>query len=295
MVTEVQILRPVPATESVVSALRQASVATGSDFDYLLATATRESSLQPQAKSKSSSATGLLQFLDQTWLGLVKRFGEKHGLGPLASAIEQAPTGTCSVRSAELKAEILALRNDPKLSALMAGEAAKETKASLECSLGRQLNDNELYAAHFFGQGGARKLFSLRAQDPGQRADAAFPEAAKANRAVFYHRDGSAKTVGEIYNWIVKKPPTSAQAPSIAMAASQLPAGAPTPNTGTAVTRGLASIGSNSERHAPMAAYRAQTVPMTTLPRTGLVLSAAVIEIFAALGSADFVRARNET
>lgn len=64
MVAEIQSVKAIAGPESVVAALRQASASTGFDFDYLLSTAMRESSLQPQAKSKSSSATGLFQFID---------------------------------------------------------------------------------------------------------------------------------------------------------------------------------------------------------------------------------------
>ena len=190
----------------ILATLRQASIKTGSDFQYLLNTAIRESSLQPSAKSKHSSATGLFQFIDQTWLSLVKRHGGKHGLGEYAAAIQQNRNGGCSVPSAEMKAAILALRQNPELSALMAGEAARETKQSLECSLGREINCGELYAAHFLGQGGAKRLISLYDADPEQRADLAFPQAAKSNRSVFYHPDGRAKTIGELYSWIVKEP-----------------------------------------------------------------------------------------
>src|SRR4051812_19563867 len=145
MILESQNVRTATHPPDVVSALREASAKTGSDFDYLLTTAMRESRLQPQAKSKNSSASGLFQFIDQTWLSLVKRYGERHGLGDYAAAIEQKKTGSCTVASAEMKAAILALRQDPELSAMMAGEAARETKESLECSLGRQVNCGELY------------------------------------------------------------------------------------------------------------------------------------------------------
>src|SRR6476469_8403538 len=101
----------------VLSALRTASAKTGLDFDYLLNTAMRESSLNSQAKSKGSSASGLFQFIDQTWLGLVKRFGERYGLGSFAGAIQQNRDGHYSVTSADTKAAILALRQNPELSA----------------------------------------------------------------------------------------------------------------------------------------------------------------------------------
>jgi hypothetical protein len=224
----------------ILATLREASVKTGSDFQYLLNTAIRESGLQPSAKSKNSSATGLFQFIDQTWLSLVKRHGGKHGLGEYAAIIQQNKSGGCSVPSAEMKAAILALRQNPELSALMAGEAARETKQSLECSLGREVNCGELYAAHFLGQGGAKRLLSLRDANPNQAADLAFPQAAKANRSVFYHADGRAKTIGELYSWIVKEPNVK---PALAAVASKPVADAitlnvdctvPGPSTGVA-------------------------------------------------------------
>ena len=94
----------------------------------------------------------------------------------------QSDTGRYQVGSKDTKAAILALRKDPEVSALMAGEAAKETKQSLECLLGREVCGGELYAAHFLGQGGARRLIALNEKNPDAHADAAFPQAAKANR-----------------------------------------------------------------------------------------------------------------
>ena len=191
----------------VLAALRAASSKTGLDFDYLLHTAMRESSLNVQAQSKTSSASGLFQFVEQTWLGLIKRYGERYGLGSYASSIQQSGNGRYAVASPETKSAILALRQDPELSALMAGEGAKQTKQSLECALGREVCGGELYAAHFFGPSGARHLIELKERNPDGRADIAFPQAAKANKSAFYHADGTAKTVGEVYAWAVGVPP----------------------------------------------------------------------------------------
>src|SRR5580765_5236075 len=199
----------------VLAALHSASAKTGTDFGYLLATAMRESNLDTQAKSKASSATGLFQFVDQTWLSLVKRYGERHGLSDYAAAIRKTDAGGYSVASHATKSAILALRKDPELSALMAGEAAKETRQSLECSLGRDVCGGELYAAHFLGEGGARRLIALNEKNPDAAADVAFPLAARSNRSAFYHSDGTAKTVGELYDWIVDLPAPPDAAPAL--------------------------------------------------------------------------------
>src|ERR1051325_7303452 len=73
----------------VVDAIRYGAAQTGTGFDYLVKTAQRESSLDPSAKAKTSSASGLFQFIDQTWLGLIKSDGAKYGLGAYASAVNE--------------------------------------------------------------------------------------------------------------------------------------------------------------------------------------------------------------
>src|ERR1700754_2263610 len=120
-----------PADPStVVSALRSAAAATGSDFNYLLGTAMRESSLKPGAQSSTSSATGLFQFVDQTWLGLVKSHGAKYGLANMADAIQVSGDGHYRAASDADRQSILDLRKNPQISALMAGEYSKASAAT---------------------------------------------------------------------------------------------------------------------------------------------------------------------
>jgi len=189
----------------VVDALRKAADATGSDFHYLLGTAMRESSLKPNAQSSSSSATGLFQFIDQTWLGLVKEHGAQHGLGNYAASITRQSDGRYRA-DADLKQTILALRKNPEVCALMAGEYAKTTQGALRASLGRDVCGGELYAAHFLGPDAAGKLIKLAGSDPGASAAAQFPQAASANKSVFFHADGTSKSVREVYDWAVRQP-----------------------------------------------------------------------------------------
>ncbi len=190
---------------SVLAALKHAAAATGSDFHYLLGTAMRESSLKPNAQSSTSSATGLFQFIDQTWLGLVKEHGAQHGIGNLANAISRDANGRYRA-DASVKQSILALRKDPQICALMAGEHAKSTQGQLQASLGREICGGELYAAHFLGPDAATKLIRLAEKDPGASAAVQFPQAASANKSVFYHGDGRAKSVREVYDWALRQP-----------------------------------------------------------------------------------------
>src|SRR3569833_1076668 len=191
---------PLSLPEShVVSALRNAAAVTGSDFHYLLGTAMRESSLKPNAQSHTSSAAGLFQFIDQTWLGLVKEHGARHGLSGFAAAIKQDASGRYHAPDG-MKDSILSLRSDPNMSALMAGEYAKSTEGQMRASLGREVCGGELYAAHFLGPDAACKLLRLAGSDPTASAAAHFPQAAASNRSVFFRADGGPKSVREIYD-----------------------------------------------------------------------------------------------
>lgn len=190
---------------SVVTALRNAAAATGSDFHYLLGTAMRESSLRPNAQSHSSSAVGLFQFIDQTWLGLVKKYGPQYGLANYAADITKGADGHYHALASERHA-ILALRRDPEVCALMAGEYAKSTQDKMQANLGRDVCGGELYAAHFLGPEAACRLIRLVGSDPAANAADQFPQAAAANRTVFYHADGTPKSVRDVYDWAMRQP-----------------------------------------------------------------------------------------
>ena len=200
-----------PADPStVVSALRSAAAATGSDFNYLLGTAMRESSLKPGAQSSTSSATGLFQFVDQTWLGLVKSHGAQYGLSGMADAIHVDGGGHYRAASDADRQAILDLRKNPQISALMAGEYSKASAATMQASLGRPVCGGELYAAHFLGPDAACKLIRSNESTPAASAAALLPNAAGANKSVFFHADGSAKSVREVYDWTMQQPGAAA-------------------------------------------------------------------------------------
>lgn len=194
----------------ILGALQRAAQATGADFDYLLGTAMRESGLKPTAQAGTSSASGLFQFVDQTWLGMIKNYGAKYGLGSYANAISRGNDGRYYTTNSADRSAILALRNDAGVSSLMAGEFAQATRSTLENNLGRDVCGGELYAAHFLGPDAACRLIKMSENQPGASAAGAFPAAAHANRNVFYHRDGTPKTVREVYNWALKQPGSAA-------------------------------------------------------------------------------------
>lgn len=207
---------PGAAAPDVKAAIARASTATGVDFQYLLAQARLESGLDPSARAATSSAAGLYQFTKGTWLQTLERHGAEHGLPWADAAIDQG-----RVRDPALRGQILALRFDPQVSALMAGELAGDNAAHLTAVLGRAPNAAELYLAHFLGAAGAGKFLTALSADPGQSAAALLPEAASANRAVFFGRGGAPRSVGAVMDLMRAK-----------MAVAMRPEGAPGPPEG---------------------------------------------------------------
>ena len=185
-------------SDDVLSGIRNASRTTGVDFSYMMAKAARESSFRHDVRAGTSSATGLYQFIDQTWLGMVHKYGERHGLGQYADRIE-ASGGRYRVSDPSLRQEILDLRVDPGLNATMAGEYANENREHLERTTGRAIGPTELYLAHFLGAGGASEFINAMDRYPGRSGAALFPAAARANQAIFYNPDGSARSLGQIH------------------------------------------------------------------------------------------------
>ncbi len=187
------------ANQTLAQPLRAAAESTGVSFDYLVETAKRESSLNPQAKASSSSATGLFQFIEQTWLSLIKRRGADMGLQTEAHAITQDPSGKLSVPDAANREKILELRKNPAVSAQMAGVFTRENEATLRAKLGRAPNGGEVYIAHFLGASRAGDLIRMAEQSPNANAARAFPEAANANRSIFYIGN-QPRSVSEVYS-----------------------------------------------------------------------------------------------
>jgi hypothetical protein len=195
--------REMPSTRPVVDAIRTGAQRTSTDFDYLLRTAQRESSLDPAAKARTSSATGLFQFIEQTWLSMVQSDGAKAGLDSYSQAIVPGRDGRLTVADPALKREILDLRRDPQVAAVMAGSLTQRNRESLTGALGREPSAGELYAAHVLGARGASDLVKGATTKPTAPAADVFPDAAAANRPIFYDKSGRARGLGEVYALLV--------------------------------------------------------------------------------------------
>ena len=197
-------VNPISANR-VQAAIQQASSKTGVDFDYLLGQAKVESGLNPNARAGTSSASGLYQFVEQSWLAVVKKHGAENGMAWASDSIQQTAGGRYTVADGATRNAILSLRNDPAASSLMAAEHASDNKSALEGTLGRDATGTDLYMAHFLGLAGAKKFLNGMQSNPYANAAALFPAAANANRNVFYTPSGQARSLLEVYDRFADK------------------------------------------------------------------------------------------
>ncbi|WP_375412449.1 transglycosylase SLT domain-containing protein [uncultured Bradyrhizobium sp.] len=203
-----------PSRARVAGAIKQAALATGTSFEYLLATAKMESNFNPTASAATSSARGLYQFIDQTWLGTVKEAGSQLGYGSYADAITKSSSGAYSVGDPAARTAILKLRDDPAASSAMAGVLTQSNSFKLTGKIGRRPSDSELYMAHFMGVGGAAKLIANAEDNPQASGARLFPNAAAANRSIFYERGGRARSVSEVYSVLTQRYASAAESPA---------------------------------------------------------------------------------
>jgi hypothetical protein len=189
-----------PSRAGIAGAIKQAATAIGTSFEYLLTTAKMESDFNPKAGASTSSAHGLYQFIDQTWLGTVKEAGAQLGYGQYADAITKSSSGSYSVGDPAARAAIMKLKDDPAASSAMAAVFTQSNSFKLTGMIGRRPNDAELYMAHFMGVGGAAKLISNAEDNPQASGARLFPNAAAANRSIFYDGSGRARSVADVYS-----------------------------------------------------------------------------------------------
>ena len=195
---------PIAVPQKLAFAIDQAGDKSDVDFDYLLQTAIRESSLNPTAKAGTSSATGLFQFLDSTWLQVMKQEGPRLGYQKYADAIQIDQDGDYFISDRSVRKEILKLREDPQVSADLAAAFTRSNGEYLQRKFGRMPSPGELYIAHFLGAQGAEKFFTAGLNTPDAVAAKLFPRQAKANPTIFFDH-GKARTIREVYKVLVSK------------------------------------------------------------------------------------------
>ena len=185
-----------------VETIIRAAMATGVDPIYLMALADKESSFRPEVRASTSSAEGLFQFVERTWLDMVKAFGARHGFAAEAALVVSVDGKQTIVEDAD-RTRILALRRDPYVAAVMAAEMLRRDAALIGLKIGRELNATEMYLAHFLGLDGAARFIAMKTAKKAPSATVAFPAAAKANASIFFERGKKGRrkglSVSEVY------------------------------------------------------------------------------------------------
>jgi hypothetical protein len=190
---------------SVVASIYKASLRTGVDFELLLLKAIMESDLGRLTVAEKSTARGVFQYIEPTWLTLIKRYGAELGYPHYAEAIYQPKHAGVPMVSGDnqyLKAEILALRHDPDISALVKAYQIHEETDIIRALKHGKVTAADHYITHMLGLPLARELYTLKDHNsvfalahlgkPGMR------EAARLNKMFFY--DGARPlTAGEVY------------------------------------------------------------------------------------------------
>jgi hypothetical protein len=171
---------PMKIRRHLVEKIIRASRVTQVDPVLLMAIADKESSFATEVQAQTSSATGLFQFIERTWLGVVRDFGPAYGMQNEAKILQAS-----SVPPAE-RARILDLRRDAYLSAVMAAEMLKRDSLRIQKRIGRPLTGGEVYLVHFLGPDGAERLIDRVANAPTLAAAELLPKPAEANKSIFY-------------------------------------------------------------------------------------------------------------
>jgi hypothetical protein len=195
-----------PASPMAVSPAASAAAAAGRAIPASMPQMVRglvgtESGGDPNARNPLSSATGRGQFINSTWLDMMKNEPEAQGKTP---------------------AEILAMRTNPAISDRMTGKYADQNAAALRAS-GMEVTPGTIKLAHTFGPAGARSILSSRDNVPVAQVMPA--NVMQANPWI------GGKTVGELKTWADK-----VMAREMRVAGNAAPAAAPGPSPAAAAS-----------------------------------------------------------
>lgn len=189
-----------------IKVINEVTTETGISPNYLLVLAYQESSCDPRAKASNSSAAGMFQFVELTWFGSIKKYGHKYGYEKYSNIILPKGAYSLTVKDPAVRQEILDLRFNARLAALMAAELAFENNRYLKRKLRRKMSATDLYLAHFFGAHGAYKFLHALGKNPRTKGVKLFPSLAKYNKEIFYSRkSGKPKSLRDIYTFFKKR------------------------------------------------------------------------------------------
>ncbi|GBU19291.1 MULTISPECIES: transglycosylase SLT domain-containing protein [Methylobacterium] len=189
---ELLIFGPIKVRRYLVEKIVRASRATSVDPVLLMAIADKESSFKTEVQAQTSSATGLYQFIEKTWLGVVRDFGPRYGLEKEAALLASGEPSRAQ------RVAILEMRRDPYLSAVFAAEMLKRDSLRIARRVGRNLTGGEVYLVHFLGPAGAEQMIDAVSRRPETVAAELLPKPAAANKPIFYGTGSKSLSVAEV-------------------------------------------------------------------------------------------------
>lgn len=134
-----------------------------------------ESGGRPNIRASTSSATGLGQFLDATWMATVRRHRP-------------------DLLKGRSQAQVLALRTDPSLAVELLARFTEDNQQIV----GMNSTGGDLYLAHFLGAGAAHAVFRANPNTPIINLVGAGP--VNANKSIML-----GKTAGQVRAWAAKR------------------------------------------------------------------------------------------
>jgi hypothetical protein len=151
-----------------------------------------ESNFNPNTKASSSSARGLGQFIDETWIEMVLRYGKKYGITGSGTNGE--------ITAADAKSQ----RANIDLQIAMTAEFTKHGLALHEKfkSANAYSEDASVYAHHNLGLSEASKLLQALRDNPTQRVEKVLQKSSIRNNPSLYK---NGQTVAQVYEVLVKK------------------------------------------------------------------------------------------
>ena len=190
--------------------IEEASKATGVDIKKMATVAAIESGFNPNAKASTSSATGLYQFTSGTWKDMMNKYGAGLSIDP-----NTPPT-------------------DPRANALLAGMFMKENESALKKVKG-DVNNTDLYMAHFLGAGGAKKFLTM---DDNAIPSNTMESAAASNKNIFYDKNGRPRSKAEIYDLMNNKVNKALDKHGVDLGGTVVANAASNPNAGVDIAKG---------------------------------------------------------
>jgi len=188
---------------------------------------TVESKGDPNAKNPNSSAEGLGQFTNDTWVSMISKYRPDLMVG-------------------RTEAEVLGLRTDPALSVEMTKNYTRENAEGL-AKAGFPVNESTLYLSHFLGLGGAKKM--LNAPADALASEVAGGDATTRNQSIL----GGTKTAADVLSWASKKMGGAASYDVAGVTSTTPTSTTPTSTTSTSPTRGITVDAGSKEADLPAA------------------------------------------